>query len=421
MNKGKKEATIVERRPDGSTRYQTGKYAVTVGTDASILVRKNDWLSKYSYAMHGDFKHIGDFVRLNPEFTPRPEIPRQNGGPAGAQVANAKLPMGLPGGRTWANPGPARRPHQGPPDGLVPISMTPIRPIKNKNLILTGELLYYLPDYLKLHPETRIDPAPEKEEVKVIEEEVADWLKQNGGNPEHTDVIAKGIVVIQKALEWCEPASVILNILGAHALTHGVVGVGLEIGGVAAAFLIPAAFALEIIEAADTHYELLEALAYGYAVTAWVFDQPMPSPSVKAMAKIESACAAFAREAQRDPRNERSVRRAKEYEADAARYRAKWNKRVKETTENYDTMVRTHQAERNRLLKTEFAFEQVKKVIQAYLLTKAATLGDSSEQDSKRRLCAYLLANYPEELQKKGRAGCVTLWEQEYKGLLYDD
>ena len=45
--------------------YQNGDCRVDVAEDGSIHVKKGDWLSKYSYAMYGDFEHIAEFGRAD--------------------------------------------------------------------------------------------------------------------------------------------------------------------------------------------------------------------------------------------------------------------------------------------------------------------------------------------------------------------
>lgn len=47
----------------GHTQYSNGGYSVIVNNDGSILVQPDDWLSKYSMAIYGDFNHIDRFLR----------------------------------------------------------------------------------------------------------------------------------------------------------------------------------------------------------------------------------------------------------------------------------------------------------------------------------------------------------------------
>ncbi|HUL09218.1 MAG TPA: hypothetical protein VLV76_23005 [Candidatus Acidoferrum sp.] len=43
--------------------FHNGGYDVTVNADRSIRVRPGDWLSKYSMAVYGDFKHVDCFMK----------------------------------------------------------------------------------------------------------------------------------------------------------------------------------------------------------------------------------------------------------------------------------------------------------------------------------------------------------------------
>lgn len=47
----------------GHTQYSNGGYSVIVNNDGSIIVQQDDWLSKYSMAIYGDYDHIDRFVR----------------------------------------------------------------------------------------------------------------------------------------------------------------------------------------------------------------------------------------------------------------------------------------------------------------------------------------------------------------------
>jgi hypothetical protein len=47
------------------TSYFFGKYEVFMGSDGSICVKKDDWLSKYSAAIYGDFWHVYEYARKN--------------------------------------------------------------------------------------------------------------------------------------------------------------------------------------------------------------------------------------------------------------------------------------------------------------------------------------------------------------------
>jgi hypothetical protein len=62
-------------KPVGPGTFTRGGNSVTIAEDGKILVQKNDWLSKYSYALYGDYETYDVFVRPNPPFrTPQDEI-----------------------------------------------------------------------------------------------------------------------------------------------------------------------------------------------------------------------------------------------------------------------------------------------------------------------------------------------------------
>jgi hypothetical protein len=62
-------------KPVGPGTFTRGGNSVTIAEDGKILVQKNDWLSKYSYALYGDYVTYDVFVRPNPPFrTPQDEI-----------------------------------------------------------------------------------------------------------------------------------------------------------------------------------------------------------------------------------------------------------------------------------------------------------------------------------------------------------
>jgi hypothetical protein len=59
----------------GPGTFTRGSHSVTIAEDGKILVRKDDWLSKYSWALYGDYDTLDVFVRPNPKMTsPTAEI-----------------------------------------------------------------------------------------------------------------------------------------------------------------------------------------------------------------------------------------------------------------------------------------------------------------------------------------------------------
>jgi hypothetical protein len=62
-------------KPVGPGTFTRGGNSVTIAEDGKILVRKDDWLSKYSWALYGDYKTLDVFVRPNPPLvSPTQEI-----------------------------------------------------------------------------------------------------------------------------------------------------------------------------------------------------------------------------------------------------------------------------------------------------------------------------------------------------------
>ena len=56
-------------KPVGPGTFTRDSYSVTIAEDGKILVKKDDWLSKYSWALYGDYDTLHVFVRPNPAIT----------------------------------------------------------------------------------------------------------------------------------------------------------------------------------------------------------------------------------------------------------------------------------------------------------------------------------------------------------------
>ncbi|MDQ4120060.1 MAG: hypothetical protein M3209_01160 [Acidobacteriota bacterium] len=56
-------------KPVGPGTFTRNSCNVTIAEDGKILVKKDDWLSKYSWALYGDFDTLEVFVRPNPAIT----------------------------------------------------------------------------------------------------------------------------------------------------------------------------------------------------------------------------------------------------------------------------------------------------------------------------------------------------------------
>jgi hypothetical protein len=67
-NGSKEESRLAANtdKPVGPGTFTRGGHSVTIAEDGKILVRKDDWLSKYSWALYGDYETLDVFVRPNP-------------------------------------------------------------------------------------------------------------------------------------------------------------------------------------------------------------------------------------------------------------------------------------------------------------------------------------------------------------------
>lgn len=52
--------------PIGPDTFSRAPYSVTIAEDGKILVKKDDWLSKYSWALYGNYNTLDVFVRPDP-------------------------------------------------------------------------------------------------------------------------------------------------------------------------------------------------------------------------------------------------------------------------------------------------------------------------------------------------------------------
>lgn len=67
--------TTNKDKPVGPGTFSRNPYSVTIAEDGKILVKKDDWLSKYSWALYGDYDTLDVFVRGNPDLvSPTQEI-----------------------------------------------------------------------------------------------------------------------------------------------------------------------------------------------------------------------------------------------------------------------------------------------------------------------------------------------------------
>lgn len=55
------------KNPVGPGNFTRDGHRVAIAEDGKILVRKDDWLSKYSWALYGSYDRLEEFVRPNPK------------------------------------------------------------------------------------------------------------------------------------------------------------------------------------------------------------------------------------------------------------------------------------------------------------------------------------------------------------------
>jgi len=153
--------------------YRRKRYQVDVAPDGAIKVKPGDWLSKYSYAMYGNFDHIGEFGRMN--------------------------------------------------------NRGVLAPVQDPNRIIAGETLYHLPTYNKTLKSPGIPPpAPQMPRPKLSQQEKEALIKQLSpdfkAGPETVETI-------EKAVEFTDDVSKIAEMFE-FCEELGPVGAGLAVIGV---------------------------------------------------------------------------------------------------------------------------------------------------------------------------------------------
>lgn len=126
-------------------RYERGGYSVEVADNGEIRVKPGDWLSKYSYAMFGNYTTLNDYVR---------------------------------------------------PD---PVSPSGWKPITNKDLVRAGEILLYKPTYenwkkQKRAPEPAPLPAPAPADPADVDS--SQWMAAWLGALDGTEIVVSGGVLL---------------------------------------------------------------------------------------------------------------------------------------------------------------------------------------------------------------------------------
>lgn len=207
-------------------RSRNGKYHVEVAPDGAIRVKPGDWLSKYSAAIHNNVWAIREFARRDA---------------SGKFVA-----------------------------------------IRNPNRIYAGEVIYHLPSVPRTAIATfdtgeeitvpRIEPMPEEERKKIILEHLEGDFDLRG---EHLEILEKVAHYVHSAADFAEAGEAI-----AHIFVHvpEVLAVGVEYFSLLGAFAFPIMATIQWINANEFGYRLLGFRAVAYGITAWAFDDPVPTP-----------------------------------------------------------------------------------------------------------------------------------------------
>jgi len=122
--------------PVGPGTFARDGYSVTIAQDGKVQVKKDDWLSKYAWALYGDYEKYEGFVRGNPEIKfPTEEIKG-------------------------------------------------IKEIEDENLIKTGEYLIHVPTYFYWKEKNGAKPVPlppKKKPVSPGNVRSMNWMAANLG------------------------------------------------------------------------------------------------------------------------------------------------------------------------------------------------------------------------------------------------
>ena len=204
--------------------YEHGRYHVDVAPDGAIKVMPNDWLSKYSAAIHNDFWHVNEFGRKN-----------QRGGL----------------------------------DRIVKV-----------DLIRTGEVIYHLPTLQKAlkSPTVRRDvtgpPPTQMSEAEKKKLTIEILKKEFGLRGEHGHILEKAYEIVHVG-DTAVTMAEIAGILG-HSTVAAAASTTLSCLG---AVLFQVMAAIQFWNALETSEKLYGMRAVAYTITAWAFDQTPPTQS----------------------------------------------------------------------------------------------------------------------------------------------
>lgn len=208
--------------------YQHGRYHVSVAEDGGIKILPNDWLSKYSAAIHNDFWHVYEFGRKGPK------------------------------GR--------------------------MERIKRVDFIRAGETIYHLPTLLEnvrpplVRPEIE-GPPPQMSEMEKRRLTVETLKHDFGLRAEHGHIL-------EVAYEIVHGAEATVTLAEAAQLIHaaGLAG-SLEILG---AVLLPIISAISFWNALESSERLYGMQGVAYTITAWAWGRTPPSQSTTIINNLEN-------------------------------------------------------------------------------------------------------------------------------------
>lgn len=214
--------------------YKNGIYAVKIGDKGLIIVKPNDWISKYSAAIYNDFTRSNQFGRITDTFPAELEDP---------------------------------------------------------NKIFAGEKIYHLPDYWsksKQPPSPNKDKTPLETNRKLTQEEkelIIETLK--------TDFNLRGenLKTIGKVLDYISYTDNALTLLEISSLLESSAAMA---GGVAtfsfiASIISPIGLFKNLLDANETGLKLYGLRAVAYTIASWAYDRAVPSGSNKIMLNISGS------------------------------------------------------------------------------------------------------------------------------------
>jgi hypothetical protein len=216
--------------------YRRGRYHVEVSHDGAIHVRHGDWLSKYSAAMFNTFWRVHEFGRMSDH-------------------------------------------------GM--------QPIRNVNLIYAGETIYHIPTYIRSRwsaaptsspgtlPPPHTLPVPDAEKKALTKNTLANDFRLSGHQLELLD---KSITIVG----YTDTAFSLTEIAGLIAKWSALAVAGTAVS-YANLLLTPVGLTIAFINADNFSLRPIGMAAVAYTITAWAFDDPIPSGMPPSLHKQDHA------------------------------------------------------------------------------------------------------------------------------------